>query len=92
MHEIDSELRLQALHRMAQAFFVFLQTIDGRLSACRRLSYTCRCPELPRLKIQRCFGDVKGFPDVDQLACIAARGAPVHVNVCGDTDLTAALA
>lgn len=78
--EIDSKSRLQALDRMAQAFMNFFQVHGGNFECLQDFESHLHLPRVHVSQVRSWFGVVKGFPNVDQLASVAAHGAPVHVN------------
>ena len=71
-------------------FFFFLS--NGRkFERLREFELQLHLPRVSESQVRSWFGGVKGFPKVNQLASIAAHGAPVHVYGLGDTNITAAL-
>ena len=70
----------------------FLQSHGRKFERLRNFESQLHLPRIFESQVRNWFGGVKGFPKVDQLASIAAHGAPVHVNGFGATDTAAALA
>lgn len=90
--ELDSESRLQELDRTAQAFMSFCRfTMEGS-GACRSLSTLCATSSCHVSNLEVVWGRSRISRYVDKLVCIAAKAAPVYVNGCGHTNLTATFA
>ena len=82
--EGTSESLTRILGGVAEAYFSFFQE-NGRSFECMRdVDAALPLHRLNPSLIRTWFGDIKGFPEIDQLVHIAEHGAPVHVDGVGD--------
>ena len=82
--------RLDIMDRVAQSYIQYFRASGSRIGCMQVIETALDVPRVKAAWIRFWFGRKKGFPRVEQLAAIAAHGAPVHVE--GSTDIGAALA